>query len=81
MPPEGPVSEFNRYNAATLLIFVIALLAGGLLFHAWDWGFLVGIAAGNTTAYAMRRRAGMPDESLVIAEVRREWRRWRGRRG
>jgi hypothetical protein len=75
---DEPMSEFNRHNAATLVVWVIALLVGGLLFQAWGWGFAVGAAAGNTTGYVMRRRAGLPDRSL-IGEAGREWRRWRAR--
>ena len=57
----------DRYDAVMFLVAVLVMLAGALA-TGWTWWFAflaVGLGAGALLAFALRRRAGVPDRSLL----------------
>jgi hypothetical protein len=60
----------DRYDIAAIAIVIAVTLIGGLALGNWWVGFLVGVAVGNGTSWALRRRAGLPDRSPIGAVVR-----------
>lgn len=70
----------DRYDVVALAIVFTATLIGGLVVDAWSFGFIIGVALGNTTSWLLRRRAGIHDRSPLGAAIRtwqRRSRRWR----
>jgi hypothetical protein len=68
----------DHYDLVMGAIVVIATLLGGLVAGGWGFGFVFGCALGNMSAWILRRRAGIPDRSLV-GSARKAWSSRRGR--
>jgi hypothetical protein len=56
---------FDDYDWAAVVGMVAVTLLGVLITHAWVLSFAVGALVGNLSAYALRRRASVPDRSLL----------------
>jgi hypothetical protein len=56
---------FDRYDLATVVAVVAITLPGVLATGSWPIPLLIGVVVGNNAAYMLRRRAGVPDRSLL----------------
>ncbi len=57
----------DRFDAVMFLVAVLVMLIG-VLATSWTWWFVflaVGLGAGGILAFTLRRRAGVPDRSLL----------------
>jgi hypothetical protein len=56
---------FDGYDWAAIVAVVALTLIGALATGAWTISFVLGAVIGNVFAYILRRRAGVPDRSLL----------------
>jgi hypothetical protein len=56
---------FDHYDWAAVVGVVVMTLLGALATGAWVLSFAFGALVGNVSAYMLRRRASVPDHSLL----------------
>jgi hypothetical protein len=56
---------FDHYDWAAVVGVVAMTLLGVLVTGAWVLSFAFGALVGNLSAYMLRRRASVPDRSLL----------------
>ncbi len=56
---------FDHYDWAAVVVVVAMTLLGVLATGTWVLSFAFGAIVGNVSAYALRRRASLPDHSLL----------------
>ena len=56
---------FARYDWVGVAIFLVIWLGGWAATGSWHAFLILGTAVGNLAAWVLRRRAGIPDRSLI----------------
>ena len=58
-----PMTWMDRYDWVAIPVFVVLFVVGWIATGQWLAFLAIGAAAGNLSAYLLRRRAGVPDRS------------------